>query len=481
MAPPASQQALLAARRKADDAFLAMEAVLADHDNILKKANFEKTTTAKIERRIKANRLEELQREGEVSLFHRRRALADMFNAEIAGWRQEVLNSEESLEDKKENIKKKAYALRDAREAEREAFLRGCYDSLWRDSCDDARALDSIAMTKYMNQERLDQIQAKRDRNQQLSKDENSFLAEWKRQLEAIEARDKAKRDARYKNDMDTAQGIRDQIAYNEGQRETNWRMQQESAEQEIRECNEAIAAEEAKQKGRHDLAHRMGKETSEFNKQFRIIAAETAAKEREQNSILLNYALEQERLRIQEEEDAKNAWTAAAKQQRKYLEELMVREAQDTSFVDNINKREAEKVWKARDDALQAREDARNYLMKMVKEGRAEQIRAKAEVRIKEKQDDKEYAKKFIGDVEEGLEIDRRAVERRRDGAVANNVQLTRQIELRRMQEELAKQDSYLEEKRMRYIERQHMQRLAMQGGAIRTQFPLMKNNYSS
>lgn len=477
----ASQQKLLEGRRKADETYRAMEAVLQDHEVILHKANFEKTTTAKIERRIKANHLETLQREVEVDLFHRRRALADLFNREIAGWRQEVLNSEESLEDKKNSIKQKAYALRDAREAEREAFLRNCYDSQWRAACDDARALDSIAMTKYMNQERLNQIQSKRDRNQQLSQDENSFLAEWKRQLEAIEARDKAKRDARFKSDMDTAQGIRDQMAYNDGQRETNWRMQQEADEQEIRECNEAIAAEDQKQKARHDAAHRLGKETSEFNKQFRIIAAETAAKEKEQNSILLNYALEQERARIQEEEDAKAAWTAAARQQRKYLEELMVREAQDTSFVDNINKREAEKVWKARDDALQAREDARNYLMKMVKEGRAEQIRYKVQGRIKEKEDDKIYASKFITDVQEGLELDRRAVERRRDGAVANNVELTKQIELRRMQEELVKQDTYLEDKRMKYIERQHMQRLAQQGGAVRTTFPLMKNNYST
>ena len=40
----------------------------------------------------------------------------------------------------------------------------------------------------------------------------------------------------------------------------------------------------------------------------------------------------------------------------RKYLEELMVKEAEDTSFVDEANQREFEKVQKARDDALQAK-----------------------------------------------------------------------------------------------------------------------------
>ena len=39
------------------------------------------------------------------------------------------------------------------------------------------------------------------------------------------------------------------------------------------------------------------------------------------------------------------------------------------------LDEQKAEKVWKARDDALQAREDARNYLMKMVKEGRKNKL----------------------------------------------------------------------------------------------------------
>jgi hypothetical protein len=59
-------------------------------------------------------------------------------------------------------------------------------------------------------------------------------------------------------------------------------------------------------------------------------------------------------------EEMKKNADREAALQYRKYLEELMVKEAEDTAFVDEVRKREEERVWKARDDALNAREEAR-------------------------------------------------------------------------------------------------------------------------
>ena len=376
-------------------------------------------------------------------------------------------------------IMKKAYALRDSREAARETFVRDCFDKQWRDACDDARHLDSKALTRYMGQERINQIKAKIERNIQLSANENDFLAEWKKQLDLIEARDKAKSDKRHKNNMDTNKGILEQIAYNQSQQELNWRMQQEADDEEIRECNEAIAAENAKQQARHDEAHRRGRETSEYNKTFKVIKAEEERREKEENEILLNYALEQERLRIAEEEGQKQAWAAAARQQRKYLEALMIKEKEDNSFVDEVNRRESEKVWKARDDALQAREDARNFLMKLVREGRQEQIAAKRERLLNEKQADKIYAKKFIEDVREGLEIDQRAISERREKNMANNQRLMQQIELRKLQEEQAKQDAYLEEKRMKHIERQHMQRLAQQAGGIRISFPLKKNDY--
>lgn len=476
-----SQQRILEARRRVEEQGREMEAVLVEHDKILLKANFEKQTTAKIEARIKNNRFEQLRREKEQDLFERRRELAALYNDEIADWRVKIANLGETREDVQARIMKKAYALRDARESAREKFIKGCYDAQWRDACDDARSLDSKAMTKFMGAERVNQIRQKQQRNIELTANENDFLAEWKRQLDIIEARDKAKSDLRNKNNLDTAKGLRDQINFNDSQRDTYWRMQQEADEQEIRECNEAIAAEDAKQKARHDEAHRRGKETAEYNKTFKDIEAERKRKEREENEILLNYALEQERQRIAEEEGQKAAWAAAAQQQRKFLEELMIKEAEDTSFVDEVNRKEAEKVWKARDDALQAREDARNFLMKLVRQGREEQIAEKRAREAREKQADKIYASKFIDDIKEGLEMDRAAVERRRLNAAANNEKLMQQIDLRRMQQELAKQDTYLEDKRMKFIERQHQDRLALQGGSVRLRFPLMKNEISS
>ncbi len=106
----------------------------------------------------------------------------------------------------------RAYALRDAREAERSRFVKEKYDEQWRDACDDARTLDSKAMTKFMNKERIGQIQDKIRRKENISSQENSFLGEWNRQLEELERRDREKRELRQRIDNETSKEIKAQV-----------------------------------------------------------------------------------------------------------------------------------------------------------------------------------------------------------------------------------------------------------------------------
>jgi hypothetical protein len=47
-------------------------------------------------------------------------------------------------------IMERAYALRDARETERQKIVEEKYHQQWRTACDDVRALDSKALTQHM-------------------------------------------------------------------------------------------------------------------------------------------------------------------------------------------------------------------------------------------------------------------------------------------------------------------------------------------
>jgi hypothetical protein len=334
-------------------------------------------------------------------------------------------------------------------------------------------------MDKWCGEERIRQLEAKRQRGEDNSADERAFLEEWNRQLEAIEAKDKAKKDNAKYRAAETQKGVLLQMEHNEKMKQEHYNRTLAEDEDEIRRIREAIAEDESIQKRRSDDARARGAATVEYNKVFKEIEAEEKAKDQRENEILLEYALRKEREQIAREEAKKNAAKNAAMEFRRYLEEQMVREAEDTAFVDEINKREEEKVWKARDDALKAREDARQQLMNHVNEGRQQQLKAKAEREIKEKEEGKIFASKFIVDAKEGIERERQDAERRRQIAADNNVRLQQQIDLRRHHEELLKQEHYLEDKRMKYIERQHRERLALQGGQIRTNFALKANNW--
>ena len=98
----------------------------------------------------------------------------------------------------------RAYALRDAREESRRKIVQERLDEQWRDACDDARLLDSKALTHHMSKERHQQIQDKIIRNKELSRNENDFMVEWQRQLEVMHQKDQAKRDKQHQADLDT-------------------------------------------------------------------------------------------------------------------------------------------------------------------------------------------------------------------------------------------------------------------------------------
>jgi len=245
-------------------------------------------------------------------------------------------------------------------------------------------------------------------------------------------------------------------------------------AEAEIAECQGAIEKEAALQRKLKEDAYTRGREVLLFNDKYKNVRRDEEAEERRQDSQLLNYALRKEREAIAEENRKREANKEASMKYRKYLEEMMIKEAEDNSGLEEVRRKEEEKIWKARDAVLQAREDARSHLMKLVDEGRQEQISAKLERMRREKDEEKVYSQKFLVDAADGVAREREDTQRRREAAAANNQHLMDQINLRRQQQELERQEAYLADKHMQRIERLHRQRLAEQAGVLRTNFPV-------
>lgn len=178
-------------------------------------------------------------------------------------------------------------------------------------------------------------------------------------------------------------------------------------------------------------------------------------------------------------EEAKKHAAREAAAQYRTYLEEQMQKEAIDTAFVDEVRRREEERVWKARDDVLQARDDARSYLMKQVDQGRQEQLRLKKIAEERELIEGKMFASKFLDEARLGVEKERQEAERRKQIALENSQRLKNQIQERMDHREAEKQEKYLDDKNMLYVEKLHRQKMAEQAGTLRLNYPLRQSKW--
>jgi len=106
----------------------------------------------------------------------------------------------------------RAYALRDARERERQQLVQEKLDKQWRDGLDEARTSDSHANNIKCKQTVLDQISEKIRRKQELTAEEDSKVAEWKRIWDDQERQEIEKEERRKDADRKLVEGLRAQV-----------------------------------------------------------------------------------------------------------------------------------------------------------------------------------------------------------------------------------------------------------------------------
>jgi len=243
----------------------------------------------------------------------------------------------------------------------------------------------------------------------------------------------------------------------------------------------EDIETEEYLQK-QHRLESRQRQEAIlAYNSENQRYKQEEVMIEREQDAILMDYAIRKEREAIEAEERKRQAEREAAGQYRAYLDEQSFKEQEDNAYLDAIRREEEEKVWKARDDALQAREDARQRLMRMVDEGRQEQIRYKQVQSGQEKEEDERLLQQMRYDNNLSYVKEQEALRKKQQTVQQNQSQLLQQMQRKQELYELQQQENYLEDKEMRYREKLHQQKLAQQAGTFRLHHPVQKNNWFS
>lgn len=474
-------KATIEAKKKANREYESMDEVVQLEKRTMQIANFETNSQKKIEQRVRKDRGISLKKDYGKELYHRKRELADMYNREMEIWQDEFMARVETQDDRKSRIMERAYKLRDERERVRNEHVKISLDKQWREACDDARTLDSEALLKQVSQERHDQIEKKVALKQKLTAEEREHTTAWLKHVEAMEQIEAQKDIDRVINERQTASLISLQIDSNKQKKAAIREQIKRDDAQEIQTIRDALEEEERLQQTHHLEAAVRRKEILKANSSVKEMEEAEERMRKAQDVALLRFALAKEREQQDAEEAKRNANRQAAREYKKYLEQQMIRDAEDNANLDEMRKKEEEKVWKARDDAMSERKAARDHLMNMVDEGRQEQIRMKNENEMNEVESEKIWTEKFIKEAEEGILKEKVEAEARRRIAQQNQEKLKGQINFRSQKEEKLKQDDYLANKHMLRMEALHQQKLSDQGGVARTFRPLKQSQWYS
>lgn len=429
-------------------------------------ANFEITSSKKIDQRLKNDRYNQIKVQQELTLLQRREQLAELYNYEMDCWKQEVLSKVETAEDVRNRIRARAYELRDRREQEKQKFVEERLTKQFQDSQDDTRTLHSKKLTVVVKQEVLAQIQEKLLRKQRLTLEEEKSVMVWKQQLDEIEEAQRDKEASRTEKQAKQMQALKNQISEIEERRELDKFRDRLADEAEIRDCRAALAREEEDQRRRAEEAREQGMEILRLNAGIRAATMAEKKLQRQQDQALLQYALAKEKESQVAEVEKRQANIEAAANYREYLKEATAKKAEDSGRVDQMRQAEENKVLKARDDALQAREEARATLMKNVDRGRQEQQQAKQQALLAEKAQEQALSNRMLEDAKRAVEQERAAALARRMQMEENQKALADQIKMREDREIQAKQEAYLAEKIRMRQEQMQKQRL---GGSNR------------
>lgn len=229
----------------------------------------------------------------------------------------------------------------------------------------------------------------------------------------------------------------------------------------------------------RQETAHAGGRAALRRNQEDKVKEMEEVQVQRNQDKILLEYALYGEEQAIMAESSRKQAIRQAAKQFAEHFQGRSSQELNDIKYGEGVRKREEEKLWQARETELQHRQDASDYLTRMVTNGRQEQIRLKSDQSNRDRLEADIFAAQYAADTREGVEREKADASRRRIANIDNSDKILNQISHRREKEEIENQAVYLSEKRMKAVERSHQQRVAEQGASLKANFPLRSTQW--
>lgn len=345
-----------------------------------------KLMTSKAEERENA----ELAKQRAMDLEVRRSKLRKLLDLDAIAFKKEIDSKIETPAQRRARLEKQAKELRAKRIARREEFVAKQRLKQFREQCDELRLNNGHNLSME-----CDRIRKQQTKEKQLAKEyekglDRHHLKIWKHELQ--KKIDRETREAEYKQslNMDTAAGIRQQMADLEAQRARTKALKQHEVEQRVRELSEAESEKKRKnlEKARALKAKReeIRAEYEEYQRRKKEDGAREAMEDKE---------FVQRVLAAEKADDAKKAEKHKGNREDiqnylAYLEALRQKEEANEKELEKLREDQLEAAWAKRESQWKREELARQQLLANVVDGRSDQIAYKESLKSKGAEHDK-------------------------------------------------------------------------------------------
>jgi len=352
------------------------------------KALWENRTADVIRNNRIKQKVEDLQARRAENLAARRKRLAQLLAAEQQAYEREMVEKEETPQQRMEKMAVRAYELKAKREAGQQRVVQEKLYQQWREGIDELRQADSKLFELQTLAARDRQVEEKEEAMAQEKKENAVFEALWqegymaKVEREDREREFKKERNEQAKNTLDTQLHLkvlrereaREVEAAERAEMRHHWAAQEEeAAEQVVRD--QLLAREERKKMDEFAKIQRDQRELED-----------TTEKEQDRQFVLSVLAREKA-LAMQEEAEKEKA-RAKTIEFTEALKLEMARKAESEEQLIQMQHEEQERQWKKRYATWEKEELARRRLLEEVYADRAEQVALKAETRNAQKAD---------------------------------------------------------------------------------------------
>jgi len=401
---------------------------------------------------IRSNRVKtknaHLDAQHRASLQERRQRLSQMLAEEQAAYEQEMVDREETPQQRMDKMAVRAYDLKKKREDERKAVVKEKLYQQWREGIDELRTMDTkivqlktIAARDYQ----LDEKAAAKDEE----KAHDEFYAKlWHEGYLAKIEREEREKAMKHERNVQQTNTLGIQLDMKARKTEEEKGQSKEEAE----ELKKLWAAQEQEEKDALVRERVIAKEERKKADQYMHIQqaqkAEEESAEKEFDKRFVANVLDRERKQAEQEELERQKAKQKAIEYTEALKVEMARKAASEAELERLQQEESEKQWQKRYKQWEKEELARRNLMQEVYQDRADQVVLKQDMRDHVKQEVALERERINAEVQRLEEIEMERTEGEAKVSKSHQEDLFRQMDFHQVQRHRQLQQHAIEQR---------------------------------